>query len=93
MITSDRELLSLAAHAAGADLASGWNPLDDDGDADALASALMLKVTRPKYFGWGSSAEPINGRTAGCTVFRDGCQLAQTRRAIVMAAAEIGRMR
>lgn len=65
-----------------------WNPLTDDGDALRLAVTLGIRVTPPKYKGFGTSAEPQNGAT-GCTVFRDD-PMEQTRRAIVMAASEIG---
>lgn len=96
---SDRELLELAAKAAGYTLGSTtlddgyWDPLIDDGDALRLAVRLKFHVginpgnkvfCTPTY-----SDKP--------TVFesceRDGAQdpLAATRRAIVRAAAEIGR--
>ena len=107
---SDRELLELAAKAAGIDVrwyqgdclrvadkcngfAGKWNPITDDGDALRLAVKLKFHVginpgnkvfCTPTY-----SDKP--------TVFesceRDGAQdpLAATRRAIVRAAAEIGR--
>jgi hypothetical protein len=109
---TDRELLELAAKAAGYSVraVSGyeqggtvsfymepsqlyWNPLTDDGDALRLAVKLQLHVginpgnkvfCTPTY-----SDKP--------TVFesceRSGVQdpLAATRRAIVRAAAEIGR--
>ena len=103
---TDREYLELAAKAAGYVLDGtvlrnlksdfeydGWNPLTDDGDALRLAVKLQLHVginpgnkvfCTPTY-----SDKP--------TVFesceRSGVQdpLAATRRAIVRAAAEIGR--
>jgi hypothetical protein len=100
---SDRELLELAAKAAGIELTGadraawlnqssyGWNPRDDDGDALRLAVALNIwpvrQYNRPTivvqkgaaYFDELAS-EPIGDDP-----------LAATRRAIVRAAAEIGR--
>jgi hypothetical protein len=99
---TDRELLELAAKAVGinyhhisdegvwwrenpmSDLADCWNPLTDDGDALRLAVKLGLQIDTPKYLGFGSSC-------GNMTVFRDGCPYAQTRQAVVRAAAEIGR--
>ncbi|MBD9476454.1 hypothetical protein IB268_26320 [Achromobacter sp. ACM01] len=100
---SDRELLELAAKAAGIDgeyrqLLTGdgisrrgvserpWNPLTDDGDALRLACELrihvgffrgMVAVQGPKG---GQKSVPIRENGAG----------EPTRRAIVLAAAEIG---
>lgn len=100
---TDRELLELAAKAAGISLEdehywingwwTRWNPRDNDGDAFRLAVKLGLVV------------DTLNGRvilaerlgrghrdwTYGATedeVFDDDFA---TRRAIVRAAAEIGR--
>ena len=109
---SDRELLELAAKAAGLSVipytwnkgtgwdhdgftlagcgGEEWNPLEDDGDALRLAVALGLRLKLPKYKGFGTSAEPQTGSTAGCTAFRND-PMEQTREAIVRAAAEIGR--
>ena len=87
---SDRELLELAAKAAGEvagdwignphymnGVLMRWNPLDDDGDALRLAVKLRLL-----------------GSEDSCLVtamYELGDPLAATRRAIVRAAAEIGR--
>lgn len=104
MIT-DRELLELAAKAAGFDFVQWtagtwtfgketqcrpdggdvWNPLDDDGDALRLAVKLQLDVDHNQdhacVYGHGVAIEiPVIGD-----------QFAATRRAIVRAAAEIGR--
>jgi len=96
---TDRELLELAAKAAGIALAdwndgaepysSGigfvlpsnrmWNPLTDDGDALRLAVKLNLL---------GGCDDPYQIATASMV---DGCPYAATRRAIVRAAAEIGK--
>ena len=82
---TDREMLELAARAAGYSFKWGkdwhdkgvplvddksWNPLDDDGDALRLAVKLGLDIEIEWY---------------------DDDPLAATRRAIVKAAAEIGR--
>ncbi len=98
---TDRELLELAAKAAGRGSQwwmestwngpdKEWNPLTDDGDALRLAVKLRIAVDP-----WGAGA---------CTVAFPGGDMAQirephygddperaTRRAIVRAAAEIGR--
>ena len=106
---SDRELLELAAKAAGIASHWGdgwqsdmmfrsiprpnsplvtnveWNPLNDDGDALRLAVKLQMEVAsrsnaRADCIGYEIQLEPLNG---------DPC--AATRRAIVRAAAEIGK--
>lgn len=110
---TDRELLELAAKAAGLKIikwgksdyyshrdgevayvcATGqndpwgdeWQPLNDDGDALRLAVKLFLTVEVEDGFSeaiseWSSNIEAHNG---------DSC--AATRRAIVKAAAKIGR--
>jgi hypothetical protein len=114
---NDRELLELAAKAAGiavvrsrledplymdmcversfqnkGQIAGPWNPLTDDGDALRLAVRLCMSVTNttartsvlarpePEFGDWISITEPHGD---------DPC--AATRRAIVRAAAEIGR--
>lgn len=63
---TDRELLELAARAAGYDLeydvtglpfrkdAGAWNPLTDDGDALRLAVKLNLSIIT----GWGFDGKP-----------------------------------
>ena len=102
---TDRELLELAAKAAGVALRDlddrydgwedipvlirrGWNPLADDGEALRLAVKLDIPI----------SSESANGTTWIC---RGKLQVMQphkddpyaaTRRAIVRAAAEIGRV-
>ena len=89
---SDRELLELAAKAAGlqrcenyyTDAAGNhvdWNPLADDGDALRLAVKLELNVLP-------GVAQDGEGRII---VDKTVDPLAATRRAIVRAAAEIGR--
>ena len=97
---TDRELLEQAAKAAGIDYyhqdsfgnihekkGGTWNPLTDDGDALRLAVKIGLRVM-------------VNKNTGMTSIFTDGFSLhetydnepyAATRRAIVRAAAEIGR--
>ena len=107
---TDRELLELAAKAAGIEFndkrsptgnvalycagAGWWNPLTDDGDALRLAVRLEISI----MFG-------VHATTINCEVYdwaedevlidrkEDGRKepYAATRRAIVRAAAEIGR--
>ena len=97
-MTNDRELLELAAKAAGykvlfVDVMGGfidsdgeiWSPLKDDGDALRLAVKLGLLVDcyshcaspLPDSIEWQEASGPDD--------------YANTRRAIVRAAAEIGR--
>ena len=109
---SDRELLELAAKAAGLKIHSrnqaerdelidpataslwivngstAWNPLTNDGDALRLAVQLQIDIKQyvnhaVAWFGGGYIG---TGR-----IFYDGDPCAATRRAIVLAAAEIGR--
>ena len=87
---TDRELLELAAKACGFELldctckkerknsATGkhWNPLTADGDALRLAVKLGIDIAKAQVDYWDKdSTDPY----------------AATRRAIVMAAAEIGK--
>ena len=93
---TDRELLKLAAKAAGYNMAKVldgypmymegygiWNPITDDGDALRLAVKLNMTL-----------AVGIARSDAGEFTEFDMCDTdpyAATRRAIVRAAAEIGR--
>jgi hypothetical protein len=91
---SDHELLELAAKAAGmARLSVHWNPLTDDGDALRLAVKLRMRID---VLPWATDANPWNAYdTNNSDAIRhneypdDSC--AATRRAIVRAAAEIGK--
>ena len=108
---SDRELLELAAKAAGidahvtewsstveddeGDYLKPWNPLTDDGDALRLAVTIgerfgaTLTITRSGivlYYGNSRLYEYRDNDDAKPFDFN-----AATRRAIVRAAAEIGR--
>ena len=104
---NDKELLELAAKAAGYELLSkeykdgstfyyyeipgdrqGWNPLNCDGDALRLAVKLDMNVEV-----WNPFQE-IWAVAEGYDVIEEPWgedKLAATRRAIVRAAAEIGR--
>ena len=102
---TDRELLEMAAKAAwitkwehsqgddgimvfAFDTATFWNPLTDDGDALRLAVKLGIAV-RVKD-GYATAAYPL---PTGCEfhIPSDDDPYIATRRAIVRAAAEIGR--
>lgn len=94
---SDRELLELAAKAAGVALAftnftsspidfdtgRDWKPLTDDGDALRLAVKLELQVCV------GTARDMETGFIE--VVGEETDKYSATRRAIVRAAAEIGR--
>ena len=108
---NDKELLELAAKAAGIDwfdepaakngcglhMKSGpfWNPLTDDGDA--LRLAVKLQIDMEFYVENGStSAVLVEYCDYRCNIGRDevepkGDIYLATRRAIVHAAAEIGK--
>lgn len=95
---NDRELLELAAKAAGAEWLKGtyengwwlddgwWNPLTDDGDALRLAVKLSIDIFINQISVVAQYGEKW---------IREECsakeRAAATRRAIVRAAAEIGR--
>lgn len=99
MSEEDRELLRLAAKAIGGmydecgaiSMDSGidynqWEPLEDDGDALRLAVGLMITVKQSPF---GVDACVL----AGSATFEGwgDDRAAATRRAIVRAAAEIGK--
>jgi hypothetical protein len=97
---TDRELLELSAKAAfgGKNFIGDmrWNPLTDDGDALRLAVKLRLWVQISERSVWiAQNADEIFGDMAASTFLMvsdcggDACEA--TRRAIVRAAAEIGR--
>ena len=104
---TDRELLEMAAKACGeltpswygnADYFDGvlrrWNPLEDDGDALRLACALKINIEhvetlRRKIHGvncWSVGRGDCAHMESDVTDYN-----AATRRAIVRAAAEIGK--
>ncbi|QYW05705.1 hypothetical protein [Phage blackswan219-6] len=91
---NDRELLELAAKAAGISTYE-WNPLIDDGDAFRLAVRCNIAVNPMTVDGLN---RPQHESTAGCVERWTSCierhngdPAAATRRAIVRAAAELGR--
>lgn len=110
---TDKELLELAAKAAGLKLdgPSGrivrresdgqpvyWNPLTDDGDALRLAVKLGLAVSidSVEQETWAHHEQAFKGSSEKwkcCPTSNNGDEdgYAATRRAIVRAAAEIGR--
>jgi hypothetical protein len=94
---NDRELLELAAKAAGVtikynylgtqDARCPWNPLEDDGDA--LRLAVMLNLT---VYHWPNEVCVCDEKgTVNEDLARCGDLYAATRRAIVLASAEIGK--
>lgn len=109
---NDRELLELAAKAAGLQLTwnplmnslsspiikyvdayeyTEWNPLLDDGDAFRLAVKLgfTIKVASNAPIKNVACFKPNGGASVMESIA--GCEYTATRRAIVRAAAEIGR--
>ena len=107
-MTTDRELLELAAKAAGyrinGSVSGGlwistnkgrswqeWNPLTDDGDALRLAVKLNIPIWECAQYN-RAMAEVRYGAASGEYWEPVGDDpYAATRRAIVRAAAEIGR--
>jgi hypothetical protein len=95
---TDRDLLELAAKAAGmwndTDPWNGmlkstgqyWNPLTDDGDALRLAVKLEMIITCAQKTSVYVGVQPNN-----ILERQKNDPFAATRRAIVRAAAEIGR--
>lgn len=66
-----------------------WNPLTDDGDALRLAVKLHMTID---VLPWGATAKKWDDVKTDIDAIRhDGDPFAATRRAIVRAAAEIGR--
>lgn len=73
-----------------------WNPLADDGDALRLAVRLRLSVIQQRTF---AGPTPVSAAAGFCRDDFDltstpynGDPFAATRRAIVCAAAEIGKL-
>lgn len=90
---TDRELLELAAKAAFDEFADqmlqcGWNPLEEDGDALRLAVKLDLDIELTEDSAW---ANGINVQNYQLFEWHHNDKCAATRRAIVRAAAEIGK--
>lgn len=85
---NDKELLELAAKAAGETFEEtwhgcNWNPLENDGDAFRLAVKLEMTIDFCEGKIWHNRIEIDFGG--------GGDQNEHARRAIVRAAAEIGR--
>ncbi len=95
---TDRKLLELASKACGLKEAkmriefNQWNPLTDDGDALRLAVKLGLILGTYAHYVTVDLLSP-NDRIETITVWHSQTNdpYAATRRAIVRAAAEIGR--
>ncbi|CAB4155802.1 hypothetical protein UFOVP662_23 [uncultured Caudovirales phage] len=95
---TDREQLELASKACGLEEAkmriefNQWNPLEDDGDALRLAVKLGLILGTYAHYVTVDLLSP-NDRIETITVWHSQTNdpYAATRRAIVRAAAEIGR--
>jgi hypothetical protein len=100
---SDKELLELAAKAAGIELMKNfliadrvaktkneelWAPLEDDGDALRLAVKLKIDIT---FDGFEDDSVLASWDTEWVMEDYKDDPYAATRRAIVRAAAEIGR--
>ena len=114
-MTTDRELLELAAKAAGYSVMGVgdgryggnvvfymgqdqlyWNPLTDDGDAFRLAVKLRLDILLDRAAVQSPCVEVLANTGADIEPFaietiEGNDPYAATRRAIVRAAAEIGR--
>lgn len=103
-MSTDRELLDLAAKAAGAEWSdypdrtpnhwtmekpdgvwSDWNPLTDDGDALRLAVKLRIDIEHMAMEVFAAKGPAL------CFIEPNDEPYSATRRAIVRAAAEIGR--
>ena len=80
---SDEELTALAAKAFG-NAQHGFSPLTDDGDAFRLAVSMFRDI---RFWYFDNSVSVGNEQRVVCG--DDPC--ATTRRAIVRAAAEVGR--
>ena len=101
---TDTELLEFAAKAAGYSFDgyvlrnnntefeySGWNPLEDDGDAFRLAVHLRMNICH--YSGCTDAPDRVgvnNGYGIKPVPYKDDI-LKAVRRVIVLAAAEIGK--
>lgn len=93
---TDRELLELAAKAAGLDFDGNivrhryssvvWNPLTDDGDALRLAVKLGITTEHSGDTAWAYAI----GHDANVDEYYGSDPCAATRRAIARAAAQIG---
>ena len=83
-------VIALVVHKDGELVSTGWDPLNEDGPALRLAVTLRMVIHHAKKYVVVMDAEK---ETAHHEDVRDngGDAFAATRRAIVRAAAEIGR--
>lgn len=103
---TDRELLELAAKAAGYKFHENdgqlwvyydgtgfriWNPFEDDGDALRLAVKLNLQINPTISTYFGPASTAYDGGVGISTIQHGGDPSLATREAIVRAAAEVGR--
>jgi len=68
-----------------------WNPLTDDGDALRLAVALRMQVYVGTHTVVAEICSDSDEPPIWQKIFIESCPYAATRRAIVCAAAEIGK--
>ena len=103
---TDKEMLDLAAKAAGYEVRSDgeggltiptrrgasreWNPLTDDGDALRLAVQLNIDIEISDCGAETWAFDDEGGIDVHVLESANHCKLSATRRAIVRAAAEIG---
>jgi len=91
-MNNDKELLELAAKAAGINVDCwedcGWSPLSDDADALRLAVKLKIDIS---FDGFDEDSVLAAHTTEWKQEAYGDDPHAATRRAIVRAAAEIGR--
>ena len=96
MIDEDKTLLELAAKAAGFAagwVIQGWNPITDDGDALRLAVKLQLGISIPPVVDGRIEVVTFYGPVISIVEYpQNNDRNAATRRAIVRAAAEIGKV-
>jgi hypothetical protein len=84
-------VFAMVVHRDGELVSTGWNPLTDDGDALRLAVKLGIDITF-EAFGSVMAGKDALGRGIWSACEDIGLDVyAATRRAIVRAAAEIGR--
>ena len=96
MTDEDKTLLEMAAKAAGFQARwvrqGWWNPITDDGDALRLAVRLQLGISIPPVADGRIEVVTFYGPIISIVEYpQNGYRQAATRRAIVRAAAEIGK--
>lgn len=96
MTDEDKNLLELAAKAAGFPagwVIQGWNPLTDNGDALKLAVKLQLGISIPPVVDGRIEVVTFYGPIISIVEYpQNGNRNAATRRAIVRAAADVGKV-